>query len=203
MYMCACSLYPQLASALATAVTYLLSLIAGREAGAAAIVLSPPLRRQRCQWHTRCPLVGLASSVGLKELVNAVGKVAQDAGCALELFVQNHAGLPIHCPPQVMRELEGILHANPCPSETKHPHQVALLSWAASSVAACQCSVKVLQTAADKCEQLRHEHVHYPSASCAAHLDGHEVALIANAARPLLLRLGQEPPVRTLTTAVL
>ncbi len=47
-------------------------------------------------------LLSFAGAVRFEELVDAARQVAQDAGGALELLVQHHAGLPVHCTSQVM-----------------------------------------------------------------------------------------------------
>lgn len=64
-------------------------------------------------WRTlggpHLPSVCLAGSVWLQQLVDAARQVAQDAGGALKLLVQDHAGLPVHGAPQVVRQLEGVL----------------------------------------------------------------------------------------------
>ena len=62
-------------------------------------------------------LLRFAGAVRLKQLVDAVRQVAQDARGALELLVQDHACLPVHRPPQVMGQFEGILRTNTATSK--------------------------------------------------------------------------------------
>ena len=57
-------------------------------------------------------LLGFAGAVRFEELVDAARQVAQDAGGALELLVQHHAGLPVHGAPQIMGQLKRILQSD-------------------------------------------------------------------------------------------
>lgn len=55
-------------------------------------------------------LSGLASAVRLQKLLKGAFMIAQHTGCTLKLLVEDPVRLPVHRAPQIMCQLEGILH---------------------------------------------------------------------------------------------
>lgn len=62
---------------------------------------------------SRARLLCLPSTVGLQQLLQRAGEIAQHAGGALKLLVQDPVRLPVHCSAQIVRQLKGILCDTP------------------------------------------------------------------------------------------